>query len=122
MTVDVVTVSPSCSIEDAAALLARNRVGVLPVVDAKGRLIGVVSKTDLVWLRALEGARDGAAGAECTVEALYTPAPITVEAAEPLDGVARRMRDHHIHHVIVVDAQRRPVGVIGTLDVLARAA
>lgn len=163
MTVDVVTVSPACSITDAATLLARNRIGVLPVVDPAGRLLGVLSTSDIVWLRAHEvtrlesqagdepagapepgadvpaevasywyhlGSADArrrwwdhdACGEECTVEAIYTPDPITVAPDEPLDRVSRLMRDHKIHHVIVVDRERRPVGVIGTLDVLALAA
>lgn len=130
MTADVVTVRPTCTVTDAATLLARNRIGMLPVVDPGGRLLGVLSESDIVWLRAHEDRAapgrprwwDQSAPDECTVEEVYSPGPITVAPDEPLEVVRALMREHHIHHVVVVDGERRPIGVVGTLDVLERAA
>jgi CBS domain-containing protein len=52
MTTPVTTVSPDASIEDLATMMVSNRANPLPVVDAQGRMIGIVSRTDL--LRILE--------------------------------------------------------------------
>jgi len=48
MTAPAVTIGPDASIVEAAAALERSGVGRLPVVDAAGSLVGVVSRGDLV--------------------------------------------------------------------------
>jgi acetoin utilization protein AcuB len=48
MTRDVITAGPLDSVEDAAQQMCRRRIGALPVVDAHGRLLGLVSETDIL--------------------------------------------------------------------------
>lgn len=48
MTADVITVGPLEAVEDAAKLMHRHRVGSLPVTDADGRLLGIVTETDIL--------------------------------------------------------------------------
>jgi diguanylate cyclase (GGDEF)-like protein len=48
MTAPVVTVSPGERITDAYALMDRHRVGRLPVVDEAGRVVGLVTRGDLL--------------------------------------------------------------------------
>lgn len=48
MNVDVVTVSHSASIRDAAKALVSGRIHSVPVVDGKGHLTGIVTSTDLI--------------------------------------------------------------------------
>jgi CBS domain-containing protein len=48
MTKDVVTVGPETTVGDIAALLVTHRIGAVPVVSGDGKLIGIVSQTDLV--------------------------------------------------------------------------
>jgi len=45
---EVITVGPWDAVEDAARLLHRHRIGALPVVDAHGRLLGILSETDVL--------------------------------------------------------------------------
>jgi acetoin utilization protein AcuB len=45
---DVVTVAPDTPLQQAAALLARHKIGGLPVVAADGRVVGVITETDLL--------------------------------------------------------------------------
>lgn len=47
MTKDVITVSPDTPIEDAARLIADNKIGGMPVVDQDDRVVGVITETDL---------------------------------------------------------------------------
>ncbi|MDB4937110.1 MAG: domain protein AcuB [Labilithrix sp.] len=54
MHVDATTASPGMSIERAAALVREERIGCLPIVE-RGRLVGIVTRSDLV--RALEPRR-----------------------------------------------------------------
>ncbi|HEU0053631.1 MAG TPA: CBS and ACT domain-containing protein [Longimicrobium sp.] len=48
MTRDVITAGPYDTLEDAAGQLCRHRVGSLPVVDAHGGLLGIVTETDIL--------------------------------------------------------------------------
>jgi len=48
MTSDVITVSPDTSVYEAADLLLGRRISALPVLNADGRLIGIISESDLM--------------------------------------------------------------------------
>lgn len=47
MTENVVTVTPETPIEDAAALMTSRKIGGLPVVDAHGAVLGLITETDI---------------------------------------------------------------------------
>ena len=66
MTADPVTVIPDAPLEEAARIMADNKIGGLPVLD-DGRLVGIITETDIfkVFLELL-GARDK--GLRLTVE------------------------------------------------------
>ena len=49
MTTDPVTVSPKTSLQEAIQILADREISGLPVVDDRGKLVGVISETDLTW-------------------------------------------------------------------------
>jgi acetoin utilization protein AcuB len=57
MTRDVITTTPDASIEDAAQLILENEVCALPVVDKENRVLGIITRTDI--LRALVENRRG---------------------------------------------------------------
>jgi len=48
MTRRVITVRPETTVQEAARVMVRNRVSGLPVVDASGRVVGVISDGDLI--------------------------------------------------------------------------
>ena len=123
MTIDPVVVSVDASIEDAEDLLRRNRVTGLPVVDLAGRLVGVISQSDLLYLavpavQALirhreRGIRVG--------EVMSTP-PITIDATATVQDAARRMNHERLHRLVAVDDHGRPIGVVSAMDFVALAA
>ena len=47
MTSDVITVPPDFTVEETAQVLQKNRIPGVPVVDADGRLVGVITQSDL---------------------------------------------------------------------------
>jgi CBS domain-containing membrane protein len=55
MTRQVLTVEATTSIEEAARLLIRHRIGCLPVVDRAGVPVGIVTETDLLRAAYLSG-------------------------------------------------------------------
>ena len=54
MTAKVITIEPDAEVEDLAELMVKQRVNPVPVVDADGRLIGIVSRADLVDMMAAQ--------------------------------------------------------------------
>jgi CBS domain-containing protein len=53
------------------------------------------------------------------VRQFMTPDPVTARPATPIRVLVRMMIDAHIHRIIVVDEERRPIGVVSSTDVLA---
>ena len=123
MTIDPITVAFDAKIEEAEDLMRRHRVTGLPVVDEAGRLIGVISQTDILYLdvpavQALirhreRGVRVG--------EVMSAPA-VTVDANASVQAAAVRMHEERIHRLVAVDDHGRPVGVISAMDFVALAA
>ncbi len=117
MTIDPVTVSAEATIEEAEELLRRNQVSGLPVTDAAGRLVGVISQTDLLYLvlssvQAL--IRHRASGIRVG-EIMSTPA-VTIDGELPIIEAARVMTDTRLHRLVAVDGSGRPIGVLSATD------
>jgi len=85
MATEVVTVSPASNVQDVAEILLKHRISGLPVVDARGHVVGIVSEGDLLrraetgtgherswWLKLLMG-REGLATNMCANIAARSP-------------------------------------------------
>jgi CBS domain-containing protein len=123
MTLDPISIPVDASIEEAEALLRQHHITGLPVVDADERLVGVISQTDLLYLR-MPSVRALIRRTESGLrvgEVMSTP-PITVDAAAPLIDAARRMERDHLHRLVVVDGHGRPIGVLAAMDFVSLAA
>jgi CBS domain-containing protein len=53
------------------------------------------------------------------VRRFMTPDPVTVSPDTSIRSLARMMIDAHIHRIIVVDDEQRPIGIISGTDLLA---
>ena len=123
MTIDPVVVSVDATIEEAEELLRHHRISGLPVVDLSGRLVGVISQTDLLYLavptvQALIRHRESG----IRVGEVMSVPPVTVETTATIQDAARHMHRDHLHRLVAIDAHARPVGVISAMDVVALAA
>jgi CBS domain-containing protein len=112
-----VTIQAEASLSQVAQTLAEYDVSGLPVVDRGGAVIGVISQTDIVRLRAGSMPTSGWHG--LLVRDLMTHPAITVRASASLHEAARLMTEHHVHRLVVV-AKRDggPIGVISESDVV----
>lgn len=116
MTANPFVVDTGSSLAEAARAMRLHRTGLLGVVDREGRLVGVLSASDVVWLQARESRTDAAAGD--AVERACTPDPITVPPDATLVAIFETLHRHRIHHVFVVDRDRRLLGLISCFDLL----
>ena len=107
---EVITLSPETLLADASSAMEVHRISSAPVVDGMERLIGVISKTDIIHY----GVTDKSRGPQTVADCMY-PAPISCAPTDDLRSVARSMRMNSIHHVIVVKDER-VIGVISSLD------
>lgn len=138
MTPEPVCVEPSATIRELARIFEENEISGAPVVDAQGKVVGVVSKSDLIR-RVSEGTLDvppaylfevlyEQGGSEnegmvipeplVCVQDFMTEDPIVVSPDEPLRGVAKRMHAAHVHRVVVVDRDGFPVGMVTSMDMV----
>ena len=138
MTPDPITVSPDMSVTDAAHLMATKRIGALPVVDADGALIGLVTEGDLImqdvkvhfptYLHLLggfifypgsterfESELKKAVGA--TVSDVMTAEPLTVTVSASMEDVATLLVERDVSRAPVLDGERL-VGIISKSDII----
>lgn len=138
MTRDVITVSPDTPLGTVAETLASQRFGSLPVVDAAGHLLGIVTEEDLVARAAdlhlprhitflgsiiyLENPQRFTEEAEKILavtarEIMETSVPSTPPDT-PVEVVAARMLDEDLRRVVVLDDERRLLGIITRADIV----
>ena len=118
MTRDPVVVRAEASLTEAAALMDRHHVHGLPVVDAEGALVGVLSQTDLNRARSTEYLWANWPG--LAVRHLMSSPAITIHRSTPLIVAARKMEQHQIHRLVVVEDgdERSPIGVLSMSDLI----
>ncbi len=118
MTTDVIRVSPDTRIKEAARLMFRHRVSGLPVVDADGRLSGIITEAD--FLR-MEVARNEAAEPQPveTVGEVMSSGVVTVAPDAEITEAAKMMVIQDVKRLPVVDADNKMLGIIARLDIVA---
>ncbi|MFU8818370.1 MAG: CBS domain-containing protein [Desulfurivibrio sp.] len=137
MSREVVTVGPEMPVEELAALLWEKRISGAPVVDEAGRLVGVVTESDLIdqakklhiptaitileavifLERAQKVEQEVNKMAGSRVRDICTSNPVTVTLDTPLDEIATIMAEKHLHTLPVMD-NGRLAGVIGKSDII----
>jgi CBS domain-containing protein len=108
------TCIPEESIVAFAARLNSLHIGAMPVVDAQGALVGILSERDIV--RAF--ARDGARLVERRVRDLMVREVVTCGPNASMSEAEKLMDKHHIRHLPVVDGAK-VVGMLSVRDVMA---
>lgn len=132
MTTDPITVDTTTTARELARVLTDNNISGVPVVNAQDRLVGVVSKTDLLQWCVTGGLGLGADDLLPTlakrradrfddlgiVEDFMSVEPVTCLPDEPVNAVAKRMAEEQVHRIVVVDERNEIIGIITSLDLL----
>jgi CIC family chloride channel protein len=116
---NVRTISSEACVAEVVTSLADAHISGLPVVDKGGRIIGVVSATDVLTAEAeSESATMGRdVMEETSVRDIMTPHPLTVAPDEDVREAARQMLYADVHRLFVAKDDRL-VGVISTTDIV----
>jgi CBS domain-containing protein len=115
---DPIVVRADAPLTEAVALMDRHHVHGLPVVDHTGALVGVLSQTDLNRARSTEYLWSGWPG--LAVRHLMTSPAITIHRLTPLIVAARKMEQHQIHRLVVVEDgdESTPIGILSMTDLI----
>ena len=122
MTTDVVSVTPETSLLKVGKLMKDHHVRRLPVLDEKGRVVGIISDRDV---------RDASPSkattldmyemhyllAELKAKDIMTPNPMSVKPSDTVEHAALIMLDNKIGGLPVVEESGKLVGIISDHDV-----
>jgi CBS domain-containing protein len=134
MTWGVVSVEADASVERAARLMLENKISGLPVVDAKGSLVGIVTEGDFLrrreigtqrrrprWLEFVIGpgrlATEYVHAAGRMVSEIMTPDPLTVTPDTPLDDVVDLMERRRVKRLPVLE-NGKLIGIVSRANLL----
>lgn len=135
---ELLTVTPSTPIAEAVKLLVDRHIGGLPVIDDAGKLVGIISESDLMWREQgveqppymlflggiiyfqnpLTYDRDLHKALGQTVGEVMTPHAISITADTTLPEAARIMHDQKLRRLSVIDEQQHPIGIITEGDIV----
>lgn len=142
MNPEVVTVGEDMTLQELATFLTEREISGAPVTNERGKLVGVVSLTDI----ALSAAESGEAAPPATrpgartsgwetklnpddlrqmhienagraVRDIMTPTVYTIPDSTPVSKIARTMISGRVHRLLVTHG-KRIVGIVTTLDML----
>jgi CBS domain-containing protein len=135
------SVSPGADAREAIELLAKADKGAIPVVDEDGRVVGIVSESDLVlseeqadlhlphyidimggivFIGSMKGFEERLNKAFATqVSELMTADPVVVKVDDDVETVAKTIAEKHHNHLPVVDGEGKLAGLVTRADALA---
>jgi IMP dehydrogenase len=108
MVVDPITMSPDQTLADALELMARHRISGIPVTEKNGRLVGILTNRDV---RFAENPRQPVA------ELMTHENLVTVGPGVSQEEARRQLHQHRIEKLLVVDEDRRCIGLVTVKDI-----
>jgi CBS domain-containing protein len=112
MTTDVRLAAPDDDLQKAAATMARDGFGSLPVVDGD-KLVGMLTDRDIT----VRAVAHGLSPAKCTVREVMSPDVRFVYDDESVEDAAAAMSKLKVRRLPVLDAHHRLVGIVALADV-----
>ena len=133
-----IVVKRETPLNEAVQILAQRRISGLPVVDDAGKLVGIISETDLMWqetgvtppayIMFLDSViylqnpatyeRDLHKALGQTVGEVMSKNSITVSPDKTLREAAKLMQEHNVHRLPVLDSEGQVIGILTRGDVI----
>ena len=138
MTPNPISVNPQTSLQEAIKILAEKKISGLPVKDENGKLVGVISETDLMWqetgvepppyIMILDSViylqnparydKEIHKALGQTVGEVMSDKPITIQRDASLREAAHTMHEKKIRRLPVVDKEDKLVGILTQGDII----
>ena len=138
MTPQPITVEPDTPLKEAIKILAEKKISGLPVVDKTGKLVGVLSETDLMWqetgvdpppyIMILDSViylqnparheKEIHKALGQTVGEVMSDKPIAVRPNQSLREAAHLMHEKNIRRLPAIDEEGKVVGIITRGDII----
>jgi CBS domain-containing protein len=106
MTRDIITVTPTMTVKDLAMTLIKNQISGAPVSAKNGKIVGVVSETDIVAKRGKD------------VRSIMSKKIISVNEETPVEAIAQLMTTHKIKRLPVMRGEQ-VVGIVSRADIVS---
>lgn len=131
----VITVAKIATVRDVAKILLEKRISAVPVVDSVGKVIGIVTESDLMrrteagtersyswWAHFLAGdatiAADYVKSHAAKVEDVMTTEVVTATPETPLHEIATLLEQHRIKRVPIVNKAGDLVGIVSRANLI----
>ncbi|AOY79187.1 CBS domain-containing protein [Moorena producens JHB] len=138
MTRDPIVVQPQTPIKEVIKIIAEQSISGLPVVNEAGKLVGVISETDLLWQETgveppvyimfldsviyLENParydQELHKALGQTAGEVMTGHPMSIKPDQPLRKAAKLMQEKSIHHLPVTDEAEQVIGILTSGDIV----
>jgi CBS domain-containing protein len=110
MSRDVVCASPDLELDRLVDIMVRERLGCVPIVDKRGRPLGMVTKLDIV-----EHLVAPVAHATPLARDVMMPLALTLTGTATVAQAAALMASEYLHHLMIV-SDGYLIGVVSTMD------
>ena len=131
----VITAGKSATVREVAKILLEKRISAVPVVDNVGKLVGIVTESDLMrraeagtehpyswWVHFLAGdatiAADYVKSHAAKVEDVMTSDVVTATPETPLHEIASLFEEHRIKRVPIVSEDGNLVGIVSRANLI----
>jgi CBS domain-containing protein len=120
---ELMTPSPTCcqpghTVVEVAEIMKREDVGLIPVVDERNKLIGVLTDRDIV----MKVVADGRDARGTAVSEVMTTEPASCQEQDLVETVLQQMAAHQVRRMPIVDGAGTIVGIVSQADVATRLA
>ena len=119
MTKDPACITPAATIREAAQLMQRENIGIVPVVEEKGtkRLVGVVTDRDIAIRVVAEGREAGTR----VSEVMSSGDIATCTPDDDVDDAMEAMASEQVRRIPIVDDRGALVGIVAQADIVRKA-
>src|SRR3954466_8938579 len=118
MTGEPRSITPECSVREAAQLMKEINAGSIPVVEAGSKkLVGVVTDRDI----AIRVVADGKEADCCVSEVMTAGNLATATPSDDIDRVMETMSREQVRRIPIIDERGALVGIVAQADIVRKA-
>ena len=109
-TQDLVTIEPEMTLKEVAKILSEKNIEGAPVTE-DGKIVGMLTLSDIN--RAIAEGKE-----QCKVAEIMSTSIVTVDKTVMISDAIEIMNKHNIGRLILVDSEKRPIGIVTRTDIL----